>query len=348
MTTLSSVSTILPQHNVDTEDLKQVSASWLAGDNSAQQKFLRISDHSGVDTRKFALPYDQILALNGMQYRAQQFEECGTRMLTDALERTLTEHDQNPDEIGALVFTSCSVPIIPSIDAAVILSSSLPNNISRVPIYQHGCAGGVVGLALGAKLSTLGKPVIVSSVELCSLVFQPKNHSGSHLVGAAIFADGAAATIVSPHAGKLSILGSESQLIPNSRHLMGYDIFDDGFHLRLDRALPSKLIEHAPNILNRFLHTHGKTPKNVDYWLFHPGGIKILNFLRDTFFLSHEQCCWSYDVLREHGNLSSATILYVLNAFIRDDALKAGQTALVMGIGPGLTIEMILIEGSRD
>ncbi len=131
--------------------------------------------------------------------------------------------------------------------------------------------------------------------------------------------------------------------MPDTRHLMGYDIFDDGFHLRLDRALPSALIAEAPAILDGFLARYGLQAGDVDYWLFHPGGIKILNFLRKTFDIELEQCHWSYDVLREHGNLSSATILYVLDQFLQDKQDREGKNTLVLGIGPGLTIEMILL-----
>ncbi|MCB9030536.1 MAG: hypothetical protein H6619_05745, partial [Deltaproteobacteria bacterium] len=317
---------------------------WLHDDKQSQAKFLRINSQSGVKTRRFTQPYDNILALNGLENRAAQFETIGTQMLVEAIEKTLQENNQAPEDIGALVFTSCSVPLIPSIDAAAILKSSLSPEISRVPIYQHGCAGGVIGLSLGAKLSKLGKPVIVSSVELCSLVFQRNNHSGAHLVGAAIFADGAAATIVGGSASNLSIVDSQSYLLPNSRHLMGYDIFDDGFHLRLDRALPSMLVKEAPKIVNSFLAKHDKEVSDINFWLFHPGGIKILDFLMESFSLSHEQCHWSYDVLRDFGNLSSTTIHYVLDSFQRDDVLKPGQNALIMGIGPGLTVELILLE----
>ncbi len=344
MPSLLRFSTVLPEHQVDASHMEAVGASWLSNDEVAREKFLRISTQSGVDTRRFSMPYESILSLNGLQHRAAQFEENGTQMLIEAIESTLKENDQDPAEVGALVFTSCSMPMIPSIDAKAILESSLPSDISRVPIYQHGCAGGVIGLGLGAKLSSLGKPVIVSSVELCSLVFQPKNQSGAHLVGAAIFADGAAATLISPEDSGVQILGTQSYLLPNSRHLMGYDIFDDGFHLRLDRALPNRLVHEAPAVLNQFLEKHEKQASDIDYWLFHPGGIKILEFLRETFSLSREQCHWSYDILRDHGNLSSATILYVVDAFLREEVMEPGQSALIMGIGPGLTIETVLLQ----
>ena len=345
MASINQVATIIPEHEMTIEGMSEVGRRWLSGDEVAQEKFLRISNQSGVKTRRFNLPYDQVLGLNGLQFRANQFEEVGIQMLVQGIEKALEDSHTDPLDVGALVFTSCSVPVIPSIDAAAILQSRLATDVSRVPIFQHGCAGGVIGLHLGAKLSRLGKPVVVSSVELCSLVFQPENHSGAHLVGAAIFADGAAATVISPDDDGVRFIDSRSVLLPNTRHLMGYDIFDDGFHLRLDRALPSKLVKEAPTIASEFLSANGLSSEQVNYWLFHPGGIKILEFLRETFNLEREQCHWSYDVLRDNGNLSSATILYVLQSFLDDKVLQPGEYAVVMGIGPGLTIEMILIQG---
>jgi alkylresorcinol/alkylpyrone synthase len=343
--TLSHVSTTLPEHTLRPQDLPEIASEWLGEDTQTQEKFLRIGRNSGVETRRFIAPYREILKQSGLQSRSEMFEHFGIEMLTSAIEATLEHEEISPEEIGALVFTSCSVPVIPSIDAAAILKSRLLPSTSRIPIYQHGCAGGVIGMALGAKLAQLGKPVLVSSVELCSLVFQPKNQCGAHLVGASIFADGAAATLIRPEGSGVQFLGSQSYLIPESRHLMGYDIFDDGFHLRLDRSLPQKLILQAPTVVQDFLKNQNTSTDKIDYWLFHPGGIKILEFLRETFQLSKDQCHWSYDVLRDHGNLSSATILYVMNAFLQENVLKPGERALVMGIGPGLTIELILLEG---
>lgn len=341
---LSNISTVLPEFRVTTEHMPAVAQTWLGDESVAKEKFLRISAQSGVQERGFAFPHSEILALNGMQHRAAQFETAGTQFLITAIENALSLNGEAPEDIGGLVFTSCSIPSIPCIDAAAILQTELPNTIPRIPIYQHGCAGGVVGLGIGARLARLGKPIMVASVELCSLVFQPRNHTGAHLVGGAIFADGAAATIISPSSGAFEIVDTQSHLLPDSRHLMGYDIFDDGFHLRLDRSLPSVLIEYAPTIVEDFLRRNNKVASDIHHWLFHPGGIKILNFLKDTFKLEHSQCTWSYDVLREHGNLSSATILYVLQAFMKDVTPAPGKRALVMGIGPGLTVELILLE----
>jgi alkylresorcinol/alkylpyrone synthase len=142
----------------------------------------------------------------------------------------------------------------------------------------------------------------------------------------------------------LAVVGHQSFLVPNSRHLMGYDIFDDGFHLRLDRELPKALASEAPEQVRRFLAQFGMTHEDINFWLFHPGGAKILDFLEETFALKSEQARWSRDVLREVGNLSSATILFVLKAFLDSKVAARGDKVLMVGVGPSLTIELILFE----
>ncbi len=343
---ISSIHTSVPEHQILKTELGDIGEQWLGEDVESKERYKRIVGGAGVDKRHYILPAKEILSLNGLEQRAQLFEEYATKHLGLAMKSALDDSSVAPHDIDALLFTSCSVPAIPSIEAKVILESPLRNTIRRMPIFQHGCAGGVITLALGSRYAQLGAPVLISSVELCSLVFQPENHAGTQLVAAAIFADGAACGLISPDEGQVEILDTQSFLIKNSRHLMGYDIFDDGFHLCLDRDLPSALAQQAPGIVKEFLEKNDLVPDDITSWLFHPGGIKILNFLRDVFEIEQEQCHWSYDVLRECGNMSSATILFVLERFLSDNTLKKGEKALVMGIGPGLTVELVLLEGA--
>src|SRR5690606_11913017 len=122
-------------------------------------------------------------------------------------------------------------------------------------------------------------------IELCSLVFHYDDPSPTQLVAASIFGDGAAAAVVVPEDRGINIVATQSLLIPNTRHMMGYDILDDGFHLRLDRALPQTLAEYAPIAITDFLKSHSLALKDIDYWLFHPGGVRILDLLDKTFNL---------------------------------------------------------------
>ncbi len=346
MPSINKIFTASPEFKVTREQIPNVADIWLKDDAVSKEKFKRISSNSGVDQRYYIQPYENTLELKGLEQRASIFEEMGVPLLSSAVSKCLEASSYDRTEVDFITFTSCSVPIIPSIDAPVILNCKLPNTIGRIPIFQHGCVGGVVSLSLGSKLAKLGKPVLVTSLELCSLVFQFGNTAGSQLVGASIFADGAAALLIEPNEGKLNFIDSMSYLIPNSRHLMGYDIHDDGFHLRLDRDLPSLLTKEAPALVRSFLAKNNLNLKDIDYWLFHPGGVRILDLLVQSLDLSQEQCHWSYDTLREHGNMSSSTILYVLEKFQNQISLSRTQYALIMGIGPGLTVEMILLRGT--
>jgi alkylresorcinol/alkylpyrone synthase len=345
---ISSVQTANPENVVTKEMLGGIGKEWLADDQEARSRFQRIVSGSGVSNRFFLTPYSEILALKGMQHRSEVFEEAGSDYLRRVFTETFSQEQCSPEDIASVIMTSCSVPAIPSIDARAILESGISPSVRRVPIYQHGCAGGVVSLGLGAEMTVPGKPVLISAVELCSLVFQPENHTGTQLVAAAIFADGAAAALISPEHGDVQILASQSFLLGDSRHLMGYDIFDDGFHLKLDRSLPTRLAHEAPEVVQHFLKEHKLTKEDISYWLFHPGGIKILNFLLDVFEIEQEKCHWAFDVLREYGNMSSATILFVLQKFLAEKLLCPGEKAVVMGIGPGLTVELVLLEGANE
>jgi len=265
-------------------------------------------------------------------------------MLSQVITTSLSENNLPPESVDAIVFTSCSVPLIPSIDAAAAARVGLRPDISRVPIYQHGCAGGVVGLNLGNKFAQLGMTTLVCSVELCSLVFHPKCTDGPNLVGASIFADGAACAVIKPESNAIKIINSHSELLPDSRHLMGYDLSDQGFHLRLDRQLPKELLDHVPAIADKFLKQNGISFDQVKHWLFHPGGIKILNLLESRLEIPPAQAIWARDVLSKNGNMSSATIFFVIDEFIRSHQAKPGDNALIVGIGPGLTVELVLLQ----
>ena len=339
-----SVATAVPKYEYSREQIAEVGRMWL-GDTSEQgELFARFLSSSRTDRRHFAIPAEEILSLNGLHGRSVHFEREGPKLGVQAVGRALSRAAANPETVDTLLFTSCSCPPIPSIDALVLEQSGLRRSVNRIPIYQHGCAGGVVGLGIASTLARGGQTVLLNSVELCSLVFHAQNPSAAELVGSAIFADGAASAVVAPGDKGLVIRKHQSYLLPNARHLMGYDVQDDGFHLRLDRELPKALSEAAPERVTEFLSSEGLQATDIQHWLFHPGGIKILDILEQAFALRPEQAPWSRQILQQYGNISSATVLFVLEAFLQSGQLKAGDRALMVGVGPGLTLETVLFE----
>jgi alkylresorcinol/alkylpyrone synthase len=344
MPSIRSIGTALPEHAFTRQDVEEIGNRWLTGQQEKLDLFQRFLRSSRTEARNFVIPASEMLALNGMKHREELFEHHGPRLGEKALRSALLSADTDTEALTALLFTSCSCPSIPAVDALILERAGLPRTTPRVPIYQHGCAGGVVGIELASDLCMSRGPVALTSVELCSLVFQPGNPTSAQLVGSAIFADGAACAIVGPEDRGLTIVAKQSYLVPNTRHLMGYNVLDDGFHLRLDRELPQALASVAPVLVRDFLKLHNLTTEQIPFWLFHPGGVKILDFLESTFSLRPEQACWSREVLRTVGNISSATVLFVLKAFLDSKVYRHGDKILMLGVGPGLTVELILFE----
>jgi len=344
MASIRAVCTAVPKHCYSNEAILAAANIWLRDHPDEMTLFERFVGSSQSDRRFFCRTLDQILEFNGMRHRAAIFEEEGVEVGVRSLRDACREAEIDSAELGTFIFTSCTSPVIPSIDASLISALPLDRSISRIPIYQHGCAGGVVGLSLANKFAQAGSKVVLTSVELCSLGFQSKNHTASNLVGSALFGDGAASVVVTPEDSGLVFLDSQSILTTGSRHLMGYDIHDDGAHLRLDKELPAFLAKHVPQLVPAFLGRHGLSTSDIRWWLFHPGGVKILNALENAFSLEPHQACWARDVLRNFGNLSSASILFVTSEFLKSGVCRERDLVLMVGVGPGLTVELILFE----
>lgn len=346
MANIQRIETKLPQHCYNNQEVTAIGSQWLKNHPEQFELFSRFLTASHTGNRHFCIPADSCLALNGLASRAQAFEQHGPELGIACTKATLEKESLKPSAVDTFVFSSCSCPTIPSIDTSIAQHVGFKPTISRLPFYQHGCAGGMAGLSLANQFARQGQMVMLTSVELCSLVFQPTDISSAHLVGAALFGDGAASVLITPENTGLQIVDTFSFLIPGTRHLMGYDIFDTGMHLRLDKELPKNLALTVPDLVHGFLASHSLRATDINWWLFHPGGVKILSYLEEAFSLAPHQCPWSRQVLREVGNLSSATILFVIKEFMDSHISTPGDYALAVGIGPGLTVELILLQSN--
>lgn len=344
MAVISQTATLLPEFVYEKEDILAVSAEWLRDVPHERELFDRFISSSQIIRRHFAIPLEMITQLNGAEFRAETFKTEGRKLLSGVVSKLLEKSSRSAQDIDHLLFTSCSSPTIPAIDVGMIDDLHFSGGVNRVPIYQHGCAGGIIGLALANRLIREGECAVLSSVELCSLIYQAEDLSGGNLVGSAIFGDGAAAIYLADQGEGLKFISSQSHLIPKSAHLMGYDVRDNGSHLRLDRSLPQALALNAPPFLRNVLQTIGKSPEDIDWWLFHPGGVKILSALEETFSIRRAKSRWAWEVLERYGNMSSASILYVLESFMDSQTAQPGDLVCMLGVGPGLTIETILLE----
>lgn len=342
MTFINAVVTENAPYNYSTDEITRAAGSWLAESPTERALFERLASTTRIERRSFAIPLHDLIALRGSQERAKIFNEVGAAMLSTVIKKGLEAGALRPADINTLLMTSCSVPSIPSIDTQAIAQVGLSPTLLRVPIFQYGCAGGAIGLSLARRLSSTGASVMLTSVELCSLVHQPGDHQGGAIVGAAIFGDGAASVVLSERPGPLELVSCQSFLIPGTGDLMGYAIHDDGAHLHLDREIPQALLQAAPRLISDFLRSLDLSADDVAWWIFHPGGAKILSSLEETFTLRREQTKWAWNSLRDNGNMSSASILYALKAFVDERPYQRDDLMVMLGVGPGLTLQVNL------
>jgi alkylresorcinol/alkylpyrone synthase len=346
MSFIHAVATDLPPYRYSTHDIAEAAAAWLASDPQQKALFERLAATTKIENRNFALPLADLLGLQGAAERAKIFDEVGASLLANVIRKGLSAAHVPAATVGALISTSCSIPAIPAIDAKVVTPLGLSASIFRLPVFQYGCAGGAVGLALAQQLCESCGTTVLASVELCSLVYQGADFRAGNIVGSAIFGDGAACVVISREPGPLKLALCRSFLIPDTHNLMGYDIQDEGTHLRLDKEIPQALLRAAPEVISQFLASVQLSVSEIDWWLFHPGGVKILTSLEEAFGISRERSRWSWDSLRDYGNMSSASILFALDGFLREKPYKPGDRVIMLGVGPGLTLQVNLLECS--
>ncbi|WP_379967769.1 type III polyketide synthase [Ectobacillus sp. sgz5001026] len=257
------------------------------------------------------------------------------------------------EEIDAFFFISSSGLATPTIDARIMNILPFSSHTKRIPLWGLGCAGGAVGLSRAFEYCQAfpNAKVIVLTVELCSLTFQRNDKSKSNLIGTSLFADGVACVFITGDEVSISsalpvlpiFKGSQSTLMKDSEDVMGWNIRNNGLHVIFSKDIPSIIRSWLrPNVV-RFLHDKGLELQDVSHFIAHPGGKKVLEAYEDSLGMSLEHTRVSFEVLRDYGNMSSATLLYVIERYL-SLVNEPGQFGLLAALGPGFSSELLLVE----
>jgi len=287
-------------------------------------------------------------------FTATSFEEKNTiyvrevkKLGKSVLEKALNKSDWSPDSLDYIITVSCTGIMIPSLDAYLINDLGLREDVVRLPVTEMGCAAGVSGLIYANNFlrSNPGKRAAVVAVESPTATFQLNDYSMANMVSAAIFGDGAACVLLSSEemAAGPKIIGGDMYHFTNATQMMGFDLTNHGLKMILDIAVPETIAEHFPDIVHPFLKKYGTSIDAVDHLIFHPGGRKIVQTVEELFGKLGKNIDDTREVLREYGNMSSATVLYVLERFLEKNIQK-GEQGLILSFGPGFSAQRVLLE----
>lgn len=359
--------TALPKGSIEQAKAATIAATLTGGTGDRRRLLPTIYRRSGVDTRHsvvlgpgsdgsydpsepiqdFYLP-SQNETDNGPTTAARMrlYEAHAFRLAKEAAVKALDEAKVSYADISHLVTVSCSGFEAPGVDIRLIESLGLPRSTARTNVGFMGCHGAMNGLRVASAYGAMGATVLVVAVELCSLHFQ-YGDVPDHMVANALFADGAAAMVVKGVAASDSNQGSELRiaahgawLVPDSQDAMSWRIGNHGFAMTLDRRVPEWIGEHLKPWLTEWLGEQGHRLEDVASWAVHPGGPKILKGVEDALSLEGNALAESHRVLAECGNMSSPTILFILDR-MRRKGVRGPMVAL--GFGPGLAIEAMLL-----
>jgi alkylresorcinol/alkylpyrone synthase len=297
-------------------------------------------DNTGIELRYNCEPVEWYLKPHSWEERTATFQKHALDLLADVTVKATAAAGVELDAIDILVTNTITGLAIPSLDAKLMNRLKFAPTVERLPIFGLGCGGGVAGLARATRLAqaTTGGHVLFLTVDLCSLCLRVNDPSPAMFVSTALFGDGAAGVLlrntVDGTSGGPRILAVGEWCWPGTEHIMGWDIKDDGFGVVLSPELPSLMRKALAPALHDFLDRNGFRLSDFNGFLFHPGGRKLIETMQKVLQLEHQHFAHSWDVLRDYGNMSSATALFVL-----ERALKAGARGphLLAAFGPGFS-----------
>ncbi len=309
------------------------------------ERLLPVYDNAGIETRYSCVPLEWYHAPGGWKDKNALFVSHAVELLRRAAHDCLARAEVPAERVDAIVAVSTSGIATPSLEARLMEELPFRRDVERLPIFGLGCAGGVLGLARAAAMARAapGSLVLFLVVELCGLTFRNSDVSKSNIIATALFGDGAAAALVTCERGAAGpeIAGWGEYTWPGTLEVMGWRVEEDGFGVLFSRDIPAIVRARYGTAVDGFLAHQGLTRKDLDGTLCHPGGAKVLDALEKVFGLAPGAMTHARTVLRDYGNMSGATVLFVLARALQD-GLRGRH--LVSSLGPGFSAGFLLLE----
>ncbi|MEQ7801599.1 3-oxoacyl-[acyl-carrier-protein] synthase III C-terminal domain-containing protein [Pedobacter sp. ASV1-7] len=338
----------LPQYSRTTAEIIPFLDVWLFGQEPRFiKKVKKIFEQAAVDKRYSIMSPEEVFTQTSFEEKNNIYIRESIKLGTDCLQLALKKANWKPLDLDYIITVSCTGIMIPSIDAYIINTLNLRQDIVRLPVTEMGCAAGISGIIYAKNFlkANPGKRAAVIAIESPTATFQLNDFSMANIVSAAIFGDGAACVLLSSHLhdNGPEIIAEEMYHFYNAIPMMGFNLTNNGLQMVLDKDVPENIEQHFPEIINPFLEKHGLKIKNIDHLIFHPGGRKIIDTVEDLFSELGKNIHETKNVLKEYGNMSSATVLYVLEQYMKRP-LGTGELGLMLSFGPGFSAQRILLK----
>ncbi|RWX00389.1 type III polyketide synthase [Flavobacterium cerinum] len=338
----------LPKYSRETKEILPLLDNWLEGQNERFiKKVKKIFEGAAVDRRYSIMEPLEVFTATSFEEKndiyCREVIDLGEKVLVKALNKA----GWKPEDIDYIITVSCTGIMIPSLDAYLINKLRLRQDIVRLPVTEMGCAAGISGIIYAKNFlkANLGKRAAVIAVESPTATFQLDDFSMPNIVSAAIFGDGAACCLLSSHNDDEGpeIIDEQMYHFYDAEHMMGFKLTNSGLQMILDIEVPDTISSHFESIIYPFLKRNELKIEDIDHLIFHPGGKKIVNTVEDLFLGLGKNINDTKEVLRLYGNMSSATVLYVLER-VMDTKPKKGEKGVMLSFGPGFSAQRVLLQ----
>jgi alpha-pyrone synthase len=342
-----NVTTVVPKYSFTQSEIFDSFNETFTNDDKLKAIFL----NSGISKRHSVLdsPSKYFYAdKRTTKQRNDIYFKESLELCSQAIEKCLNDSKTKSNEIDELIIVSCTGVNIPGLDILLAKKFEMKNNLQRTNILFMGCYAAFPAIRKSFEYTSLNvnKKSLIICVELCTLHFQ-YNDSIESVVSTSLFADGCSVALIENKEDSHiypQIIDSHVHTAYDTTEHMAFNLTDEGFEMSLSSYVPSILKANIDSFVSEILNRNNLTKKDINHWLIHPGGIKILNYLQEELNISDNDMVYSRKILNDYGNMSSATILFVLDELIKSNKAKKGDKALMMAFGPGLTMESVLLE----
>ncbi|WP_299014910.1 type III polyketide synthase [uncultured Polaribacter sp.] len=345
---ITAVAKQLPEYYRETKDIIPFVEMWMEGQESRfKRKVIKLFEGAAVDKRYSIMDPEEVFMATSFQEKNDIYAREVVKLAEKSLKKSLEKANLKATDIDYIITVSCTGIMIPSVDAYLINSLGMKQNIVRLPVTEMGCAAGVSGIIYAKNFlkANPNKRAAVVAVEAPTATFQLDDYSMTNIVSAAIFGDGASSVILSSFEkdNGPKIIDQAMYHFYDATKMMGFNLVNTGLQMILDKEVPQKIAAHFPDIIHPFLEKNKLTIKDIDHLIFHPGGKKIVQTVEDLFGKLGKNINDTKEVLRLYGNMSSATVLYVLERFMDRNPAK-GERGIMLSFGPGFSAQRVLLE----